>query len=75
MHVSVATHPELAVGKPRQLFKIQPAAMTSGRNFDVTPEGKNFVVIEGDRQAVPSRIHVVLNWSNELGTRSTARQR
>lgn len=75
MQVSVATRPELAVGKPRQLFKIQPAAMTSGPNFDVTPDGKKFLVIEGDRQAVPSRIHVVLNWSNELGSRSAARER
>lgn len=69
MQVSVTTMPELTVSKPRPLFKIQPAAMTSGPNYDVAPDGKKFVVIESDRPAASNRIHVVLNWATELRNR------
>ncbi|HKW68155.1 MAG TPA: winged helix-turn-helix domain-containing protein [Terriglobales bacterium] len=69
MQVSVATKPKLAPGKPRQLMTIQPGATSSGPIYDVTPDGKTFVIIENQRAAGPTRIHVVLNWSSELRNR------
>ena len=69
MQVSVAMKTRLTVSKPRQLFTTQRPAMTSGPNYDVTPDGKKFLLIESVHPAAPSRIHVVLNWATELRNR------
>jgi hypothetical protein len=47
----------------------------TGRQYDITPDGKQFVVVldastsataGGTRRPPPTQINVVLNWSEEL---------
>jgi hypothetical protein len=35
-------------------------------NFDISPDGTHFVMVESDPDARPTRVNVVLNWTEEL---------
>jgi hypothetical protein len=37
-----------------------------GPNFDIAPDGKSFVWIEGDESRIATEVKVVLNWFEEL---------
>jgi hypothetical protein len=37
-----------------------------GRNYDVAPDGKRFVMVRSDEPEPTARIHVVLNWLEDL---------
>ena len=65
-----ATAPSFGVGRPRELFQ-GPFEMGGVRpgfpNYDVTRDGQRFLMIKKDKEtALAERIHVVLNWSEEL---------
>ena len=69
MVVSVQTEPTFVPGQPEVLFEgeYRRTPRNSGsRNYDVTPDGQRFLMVEGREtsQAVP--IHVTLNWFEEL---------
>ena len=74
--VDIRTAPSFSVGKPAPLpidGTVHPLAQ---RNYDVTPDGKQFVVIlpvsSGATDATrrpTQQINVVLNWFEELKTR------
>ncbi len=72
--VSVRTESGFSTGTPTVLpieGTIHPIAQ---RNFDVTPDGKQFLVVLPDTaptstQARPQQISVVLNWQEELKQR------
>ena len=60
------------LGKPAPLFDTAPYfSGAQGRNFDVAPDGKRFVMIKqptgAEARAMP--IMVVLNWADELKSR------
>jgi serine/threonine-protein kinase len=64
--VSVQTqNGTFAAGKPQLLFD-GPFDATQDPNFDVSPDGQHFVMVEADRDAMPNRLQVVLNWTEEL---------
>ena len=68
MAVEIATRPVFAAGKPKELFAgdymLIPA---SSRNYDVSPDGQRFLMIQPSaRLAAPREIVVVLNWVDEL---------
>ena len=64
MAVDIESQSNLAVGKPRLLFERPPSAIT---NFDVTPDGQRFLMIQaGEQQGEANQINVVLNWFEEL---------
>jgi eukaryotic-like serine/threonine-protein kinase len=68
MAVDIATQPSFTSGKPRMLFEGQysPAAGTTP-NYDVSPDGKRFLMLKANEQAAgPTQINVVLNWFEEL---------
>jgi len=70
MKVDVTTGESFTAGAPRVLFE-NPDIMYyawPSRNFDVTPDGHRFVMIErvDPEPKEVTRIHVVLNWSEEL---------
>jgi Tol biopolymer transport system component len=67
MGVSVSTAPEFRVGVPELLFQ-RPYNYRNGRNYDVAPDGKHFVMIDaaGVTGAERSRVDVVLGWFQEL---------
>ena len=39
---------------------------TGSPNFDVSPDGQYFLMVEADPDAKPTQINVILNWSREL---------
>ena len=39
------------------------------RNYDITPDGQRFLMVEGAEEGPPTEIVVVLNWFEELKQR------
>ena len=39
---------------------------TGSPNFDISPDGQYFLMVEADPDAKPTQINVILNWSREL---------
>jgi hypothetical protein len=68
MVVDIRTEPALRVGEPSLLFegRFVPAYGT-GRNYDVSPDGEHFVMVQMDREALEqAQLRLVLNWAHEL---------
>jgi serine/threonine protein kinase len=69
MAVSIQLEPEFKAVKPRLLFqgRYVDDQLREDRNYDVTPDGQRFVMVQAGEPNSPStEIHVVLNWSEEL---------
>jgi eukaryotic-like serine/threonine-protein kinase len=69
MSVQVKTTPSLVVGERRKLLDM--AAYDSGyfHEFDVSADGQRFLLMQTEPDARPTRLNVVLNWSEELKQR------
>jgi serine/threonine-protein kinase len=67
MSVEIAAGPPIQVGTERRVFE-RGYNRSEGfwPNFDVTPDGRRLILIRGAAQDVPSRVNVVLNWSNAM---------
>jgi serine/threonine protein kinase/Tol biopolymer transport system component len=67
MAVAVETEPDLTTGTPRVLFE-GPYVMYlgGGNNYDVSPDGRRFLMIRRELGPAPRQINVVLNWAEEL---------
>jgi Tol biopolymer transport system component len=74
MAVAVSTHGVFKASKSRALWQGRyahgmssacGAAGTTSSNYDVTSDGQRFLMIKEDETA-PDRIHVALNWTEEL---------
>ncbi len=77
MVVAVSTDPAFTAGRPRELWKghyshgmstsCGAPGLTSS-NYDVTDDGKRFVMVKDEDQdsATSKQIVVVLNWADEL---------
>ena len=57
--------PNLIPGVPSVLFS-GPFDTTQDNNYDVSPDGTHFIMIEPDPEELLHGLHVVLNWSSEL---------
>ncbi len=70
MAVSIdAAETKITAGAPRKLFEFPPGrrAERDLRTFDITPDGKRFVVLRSANPGLGRRqINVILNWSEEL---------
>ncbi len=66
--VPVGTTPELTIGEPEALFTASRYTTNSSREYDVTADGRRFVVVETLEPAADERpsIHVVQNWFAEF---------
>lgn len=73
MSVPIQTAPAVNVGAPRRLFEGHYERSDIGRNYDLSPDGKRFVMIRSDEREATPRMHVVLNWIEELGSRTSDR--
>ena len=72
MVVSVVTEPEFRAGRPELLFegRYDIARIPGGdQNFDVSPDGRRFVMIQRNERSAPAQINLVLNWLDELRER------
>jgi serine/threonine-protein kinase len=56
----------LTWGAPEKLFDSADVASAPDRNYDVSLDGKRFLIIKGSPNARPDDIVVVLNWDQEL---------
>ena len=61
----------LLAGTPARLFD-GPFDTTQDDNYDVFPDGMTFVMVEADPDARPTRLQVILNWSQELSQLASA---
>ena len=68
MRVSVTTEPDFTASKPSQLFEdnFLMGFIRQTANYDVSPDGERFVMLEGVEGTRGSGISVVLNWFEEL---------
>lgn len=78
MAVEVETGPPLSLSKPKVLFA---DAYVGARStllgyaiYDVTADGQRFLMIQNEEESAPTRIHVVLNWAEELKAKVAAGQ-
>jgi Tol biopolymer transport system component len=70
MAVDVTTEPSFSIGKPHELFERHYLANTDGLsrpNYDIARDGRHFLMVKPvEEQRGPTRINVVLNWTEEL---------
>jgi serine/threonine-protein kinase len=67
MAVSLETEPSFEAGKPRPLFEAPFADSEAAYpNFDITPNGQSFVMIQTKVESAATRLLVVSNWFEEL---------
>ena len=67
MVVAVTNGGAFSVGKPEALFGgTYTRNVWWVRNYDILPDGQQFVMIQDDPESVPTHMNVVLNWFNEL---------
>ena len=77
--VSVTAQPTFSVSNPVRLPVRDSVQQTTGfsvRDYDITPDGKQFITIfsgdqaqSSERHTPPQQIEVVLNWLEELKQR------
>lgn len=73
--VSIQTEPEFSIGEPRLLFEGDYDENSWWwSNYCVMRDGR-VIIVKGNRQPQVKRIHVVLNWSEELKEKMAAAQR
>ena len=68
LEVDITTEPELRAGTPRPIRDVFYSDYI-GRNYDVTPDGKRFLMVRGADASQAETIHVVVNWIEELKER------
>ena len=61
--VAVAVRSDGTFGAPRRLFDRSNYYLRYG--YDVSPDGKRFLMIRRDEGSVPRQLNVILNWSDE----------
>ena len=71
--------PSLTAGRPRLLWQghYSPGMSSScglpgvtSFNYDATPDGQRFLMVKDvDQDVASNRIHVVVNWTQELARR------
>ena len=60
--VAVAVRPDGSFGAPHKLFDVSPYLMGYD-SYDVSADGKRFLMIRRDEGSVPRQLNVILNWS------------
>jgi Tol biopolymer transport system component len=64
--VDIRLSPTLSVGKPRVLFEGDFVEGPFMAGYDVSPDGRRFIMARGRSSAEGGEINVVLNWHQEL---------
>ena len=66
MAVDITLDPVFSAGVPHQLFQLKSENPNPLANFDVRPDGKQFLILTRQRSTQDAPITVVLNWWAEL---------
>ena len=73
MVVQVSTQPSFSAARPRLLFAAPFAGNPSRVNYDVSPDGQQFVMLKpGQQEQGSSQVMVIQNWFEELKRRVPA---
>ena len=65
--MAVPARPDGSFGVPRKLFDRSSFFMAPRfYGYDISPDGKKFLMIRRDPGSVPRQLDVILNWSDEL---------
>jgi serine/threonine-protein kinase len=66
MAAEVRTHPALQVSAPHPLFEGLYDVMDGPINYDVSPDGRRFLMVKMERSEAPAELRVVTRWDREL---------
>jgi serine/threonine-protein kinase len=71
MTAPVTVSPNVSVGAPRKLFEGAFWVSSGAQAYDVTPDGRRFVMVRGEEHPAtsPTEIMIVENWLEELKAR------
>jgi serine/threonine-protein kinase len=72
MAAAIAPTREFSAGRPQRLFEIRFDAGDNGPNYDVSRDGRWFIMPRGTQGRTPGELHLVLNWFGEVTTRTQA---
>jgi hypothetical protein len=73
MVAEVTTQPTFSPGSPKVLFEGEYVPPGSLANYDISPDGQHFLMIQDATPAQAlTQINVVLNWFEELKRRVPA---
>jgi serine/threonine-protein kinase len=67
--VPVTAGTEFSWAKSQVVFDSRYETLEGARNYDVSPDGKSFVVVRSEGAAGAEQFNVVLNWFTELRSR------
>jgi serine/threonine-protein kinase len=71
--VPVRFTPTFSAGAPQRLFERSlKRGIYDSLSYDVSPDGREFLMIERQLELVPNQLHVVLDWDEELRRRLPA---
>jgi len=70
--VEVATEPEFRVRRRSDLLgvPVDEGTVASVRNYDMALDGRGIIVVRDTEEHPPTRIHLILNWFEELRIRA-----
>jgi serine/threonine-protein kinase len=66
MGVTVTPAADFSADRPRRLFETRFDAGDNGPNYDVSPDGKWFVMPRSERGPATDTLHLIFNWVEEL---------
>ena len=64
MAVAITTSPVFSASRERQLFASTDLGFR--QEFDLSPDGKDFLMVHRDSGSWPTQLDLVLNWFDEL---------
>ena len=72
--VSVKTSPTFSASPPKSLFEDRYARQAGGfySNYDVSKNGREFLMLDPEQAVADAQLNVVLNWFEELKRRVPA---
>jgi serine/threonine-protein kinase len=69
MAVAVPEGTEFRPSKPRPLFQSRYEVIEGARDYDVSADGRSFVMVRSENLARPDQFYVVLHWVQDLTRR------
>jgi hypothetical protein len=64
--VEIETEEGLRAGRPRVLFEKELESAGNFRNYDVSPDGERFIMVQTPDSTERGQLEIVFNWFEEL---------
>ncbi|HXW08050.1 MAG TPA: protein kinase [Vicinamibacterales bacterium] len=69
MSVAIGPGAEFSASRPRRLFHLRFDRPGNGPNYDVSPDGRWFVVVRREDPPTAGSLHLVINWGRDVAAR------